>query len=71
MGSNGGEEGSTMGMTPMWTRRWTEDDKESTNEEGVEEDPIVGNGFVKEAAEELAGSRTRQDVAMTGGGGHL
>jgi len=69
-GINGGEEGSTIGDdTDVDEEDGTEDDKESTNEEGVEEDPIVGNGFVEEAAEELAGSRTRQGRRYDGGGG--
>jgi hypothetical protein len=39
------------------------------NEE-TEEDPIVGNGFVEEVAEELTGSRTRRGRRYDGGG-HL
>jgi len=36
----------------------------------TEEDPIVGNGFVEEIAEELAGSRTRRGHRYDGEG-HL
>jgi hypothetical protein len=37
-----------------------EDNEETTeNDKEAEEDPIVGNGFVEEVAEELAGSRTQ------------
>jgi len=49
----------------------TEEDEESMeDDEEAEEDPIVGNGFMEEVAEELAGSRTRRGRRYDGGG-HL
>ena len=49
----------------------TKDDEEGMEDDGeTEEDPIVGNGFVEEIAEELAGSRTRRGRRYDGEG-HL
>jgi hypothetical protein len=68
-GIDRGEEGSTIGGdTDVDEEDGTEDDEESTNDEGVEEDPIVGNSFVEEVAEELAGLRTKQGRRYDRGG---
>jgi hypothetical protein len=47
-----------------------EDDELEEMEDDEEDDPIVGNGFVEEVAEELEGSRTRRGRRYDGGG-HL
>jgi hypothetical protein len=64
-GIDGGDTGSSAG-DEEGEREETEnnrgedpEDEEGAEEEVVEEDdPIVGNGFVEEVAEELEGSRT-------------
>jgi hypothetical protein len=75
-GINGGGEGSIMeddadaNEGTEDEEDGAEDDEESTeDDEEAEEDPIVGNGFVEEVAEELAGSRTRRGHHYDRGGG--
>jgi len=61
-GIDGGDTGSSVGdEEDELAMEETEDDGEEDIEDDVEEDdPIVGNGFMEETAEELEGSRTRR-----------
>jgi hypothetical protein len=45
-----------------------EDDELEEMEDNEEDNPIVGNGFVEEVAEELEGSRMRRGHRHDGGG---
>jgi hypothetical protein len=64
-GINGGGEGSmteddaNMDEGTEDVEDDAEDDEESMEGKEAEEDPIVGNGFVEEVAEELVGLRMR------------
>jgi hypothetical protein len=58
-GIDGGDTGSSVGDEEDELEE-TEEDVEEDIEDDVEEDnPIVGNGFMEEVAQELEGSRTR------------
>jgi hypothetical protein len=56
-GVDGGSTGSSMGDQDDEREEMEDDEGEYLDDE--EDDPIVGNGFVEEVAEELEGSRTR------------